>query len=167
MNIAAVPKTDTPSQPVNETVNQTSQLSPTPQEHQPFSLTENYTSKFFGLEVPPVELDFDNVAGKVAIIDQYVAAKIADGYLDSTETYQEIISNIKEMLGISDLESSSSQIDKIVRYLTDGKFQSHEFTFRGSSKAAELDLKRSQRVADFKNKGQFRRLDNLFTKLIR
>ena len=175
-NIAASPIQPTSPEPVAP-----STPAPLVQEngqHQPFTIFESehgipYTAKFFGYNKPSLDAlaqaDIDDLIPKMSMIDNYVHRKItAEGYLDSTETYQQIIANIKEMLGIQDFEPANRQIEKLFLYMYEGRPLQKEFVVRRSSKAEEIDHQRNQRIKQLKelDPHKYRKLDNMFTKFL-
>lgn len=93
---------------------------------QPFTLFERdnkepYTAKFFDVADYQAlkNIEPEGLVAKINDIENYVKDKIVnDNYFDSTKTYQEIIDNIREILGIKEFEPAYQQIAKIHSFVS-------------------------------------------------
>lgn len=99
-------------------------------EESPFTLYQRdngqpYTAKYFDIQ------DFktletaapEGIASRIQAIDDYVKGQIEKGSFDSTKTYEQIIGNIKEILGIKDFEPPYEQIEKIYSFVNVNQIQ--------------------------------------------
>lgn len=128
-----------------------------------------YAAEYFGFSKTGYQelkdLDIQGLLPKLEIIDNWIQDKVLrEEYLDSTESFQTIISNIKEHLGIQDTEPQSRQIEKIALYLNSGQPIASEFFVTRSSKADETDQQRNKVYSRVVNPQSFRKLDGMFSK---
>lgn len=119
--------------PNEETATTFEQIHQMPYSAKYFGMTK---SQFFSLK----QADITDLSPKMTAIDQYVREKItSDKYIDSTNTYNKMMDEIKSQLGIKDYETPSAQIEKIFLFITGGKGMARQFHVKRSSKAEEID----------------------------
>lgn len=133
-----------------------------------------YTAAYFSLSKNQFETlksaDIDDTTFKMSQIDNYVRDKIAnERYIDSTKTFDRILGEIKQALGIKDYEQTAAQIDKIFSYITEGRPYIRQYQVKRSSIADQIDHTKNRVISDLKGKfpNKFNRLgsfNNFFNK---
>ncbi len=159
-NIVAVPTVRVDTQP-ESTTNVPSYLSPDNKE-QPFSIyaQENkmpYTVKYFGMDRMDYNAlqiaDVNNLTSKMDDIENYISNLITkEGHKDSTQTYKEVLQEIKEQLGIKDYESKERQIDKISKFISKQVKTPKLFNLKSHIKPKPRTFNNFRSLADFIHK---------------
>lgn len=111
--------------------------------------------------------DIQSLIPKIELVGNWITQKIqTEEYPDSTASFDSILANIKEQLGIRDDEPLTRQLEKVYLYLNEGRSSAQEFFVPRSSKADEIDMLRHQRTSQFREKqpAVFRRIDSMFSK---
>ncbi len=101
-----------------------------------------YTAKHFGISKSQYfalqQADITDLSPKMTAIEQYVRERITtEKFVDSTTTFDAMMRDIRNSLGIKDYETPAAQIEKIFTYITQGKGMVRKFHLRRSNLADE------------------------------
>ncbi len=173
-NIVAIPSIASPNQGAANTTYTPNPYLDLPQSKEaPFSLFQRdnqmpYSAKFFGVDYKTLhQIEPDGIASKVQAIDDYVLGKINEGAFDSTKTYEQIINDIKEVLGIKEFEPTYQQVEKIHSFVSINSKRSVEPRVNKNSQAERIDQLKQDKMNPANKEIQFnKRLDSQINKHI-
>lgn len=150
-----------------------------PTDHAPFTLYQRdnqipYAAKFFDIQDYNVlqQIEPSGIVAKLQAIEDYVRGKIeTDNYFDSTKTFDDIMADIRDILGIKDFEPSQQQIDKIHSFVLVNQPKETLQTPK-PAKAQDIDRSREEKrkedldkILSKRTAFHFKRLDDQFNKI--